>query len=269
MNKYDITLYMPALRPHKWTHIYDSFGQACKKYSWEVIFIGPFDPPQELLLKENVQYVKDYGCPSRCFQLGIQYIRSDIFYFAVDDDTFIEDSVDVSLDYYHKNCTDMDLLVMPYIEGGYWQPKEYWSCFFHKGLQLRGIDQNWKICPQGIYNKLTFRRMGGFDCVFEYTDKSQQDYCFRLQKLGGQIHISPVTCANTRWTPDHQEDHGAVHDQMVKYDVPLFEQMYDKPNNRDIIGFDNWLNTDKIWKRRFPTRLYHTYEELWQGENYR
>ncbi len=113
-----------------------------------------------------------------------------------------------------------------------------------------------------------FLEMGGFDCVWEYMDKPMHDFMFRTQRNGGEIIYSPRKVANSDWWPDHTGDHGPIHDAEVLHDFPIFNEIWGVPNDRIKIDYNNWKDAPSVWKRRFPERVYDSYEELWENEGY-
>ena len=46
--KYDLTIFIPGFRTPQWSGVYESAKAACKRYNWEMVFVGPFDLPEEL-----------------------------------------------------------------------------------------------------------------------------------------------------------------------------------------------------------------------------
>ena len=63
--------------------------------------------------EENVLFIKDYGCVTRCAQLGMLEIRSDLFFLTVDDCIFAEDAIDLAMKKYEEECGYTILLVCP------------------------------------------------------------------------------------------------------------------------------------------------------------
>ena len=70
------------------------------------------------------------------------------------------------------------------------------------------------------------------------------------------------------WWPDHQGDHGPIHDAMVHHDQALLFSVWGTPNDRNKLDYDNWKEQPPVWKRRFPGKVYDSYEDLWDGEGY-
>jgi hypothetical protein len=266
--KYDISFFFPAIRTPRWYEMYKSLERSCKKYKWEMVLCGPFELPPTLQGIENVKHVKERGNVSRAVQVGILETRSKLVFMGVDDSVFEENAMDKSIDAYLEKATRKDMMQCIYVEGGQSQPDSYWTVAHHTTYQLGGIDQSWKICNQPIMHRDYFIELGGFDCRWEYQDGAFHDFVFRAQRNGSKIYLSPCKVSEASWWPDHQGDHGAIHDAMVLHDLAIFREIWGKDNDRLKIDYDNWKDTPEVWERRFPTKVYNSYEELWQGENY-
>jgi len=271
--KYDLSIFIPAFRTPLWPKVYESVKQACKRYSWEIVFIGPFEPPKELWDKENVLFIKDYGTVTRCAQKGMPEIRSDLFFLTVDDCVFAEDSIDLAMDTYKEQCGYKDVVCMIYGEGGNKMETKYWEVKTHGDFRLPGIDQSWKIANQCIMNKNYFIELGGLDCInYEYIDKPIHDFMFRLQKDGGKIVFPPKHTCIATWYPGEEGDHSPIHHAMVSHDTPIFQLMYLNPtyySKRIKIHYDNWKRAPEVWERRFSKGIPNSYEELCDQEGYK
>ena len=271
-SEYDLSIFIPGFRTPLWKKVYDSAKKACKRYNWEMVFIGPFDPPESLQRKENVLFVKDYGSVTRCAQRGMLETRSDLFFLTVDDCEFAEDSIDLALDKYHSECGIKDVICMLYGEGGNKMDSKYWYAWSHGDLRLPGINREWRIANQCLMNKNYFFELGGLDCVnFEYIDKPIHDFMFRLQKSGGKILFSPIHSCIATWYPEETGDHGPIHRAMINRDIPVFNRMYSDPRlyeKRIKIKYDNWKGSPEVWERRFSKGIVDSYEQLCKQEGY-
>ena len=269
---YDISILIPGFRTPNWFNLYKSAEKACKRYKWEIVFIAPFDLPSELEGKSNVSVIKSLGNVPRCVQIGVPKINSDLFFLTVDDCEFAEDSLDLSLDKFKQTCSKKDAMAMIYGEGGNLMETKYWEVKTHGDFRLPGINQTWKIANQCIMYKDAFIELGGLDCEnFEYLDKPIHDFMFRLQKAGGNIVFSPVHCCIATWFPGETGDHGPIHHAQISHDTPIFNTMYSVPQyyqDRIKLDYNNYLNSDKIWKRRFSKGIPKTYKELCEQEGY-
>jgi hypothetical protein len=271
--KYDISIFIPGFRTPLWPKVYESAKKACKKYNWEMVFIGPFEPPEELRNKENVLFVKDYGTVTRCAQKGMLEIRSDLFFLTVDDCTFAEDSIDLAMDVYKEKCGYKDVICMIYGEGGNKMETKYWEVKTWPDFRLPGVDQSWKIANQCIMNKDYFIELGGLDCInYEYIDKPIHDFMFRLQKDGGEIFFAPKHACIASWYVEETGDHKPIHRAQNDRDIPYFNMVYTQPNmyrNRIKIDYNNWKLSPKVWKRRFTKGVPGSYKELCTQEGYK
>lgn len=273
--EYDISFFFPAIRTNLWVGVYESLKKSCKKYKWELVFCGPFPLPKELQNIENVSWVKETGNVSRAVQVGILHTKGRLIFIGNDDTIYREDAFDNALDKYNDECGPIDILQCTYVEmgerGGQPQPDNYWSVAFHDAFApLQGIDQSWLLATEPVLHRDYFIEMGGFDCRWEYIDGSTHDFMFRAQKNGSKIVCSPSYVGDMDWTPDHQGDHGPIHDAMVQHDQQLLFSVWGSPsaNGRLKIQYDNWKNSPEVWQRRFPTKVYETYADLWDGEGY-
>ena len=62
--KYQLSCLVPGIRTKNWLRLYHSISTAFM-FSWEIIFVGPYDLPEELKGFDNVKYIKDFGSPIR------------------------------------------------------------------------------------------------------------------------------------------------------------------------------------------------------------
>lgn len=269
---YDISILVPAIRTPRWESLYNSIGLACKKYTWQLVLVSPFDLPQSLQNKTNIKLIKDNGCVARCVQMGVAEVDSNLFFLTVDDGTLNEDSLDIALDEFHKNCGYKDVMCMLYGEAGNLMPAEYHTVWWHESTRRAGIPLTYKTAVQPLMHKQYFIDMGGFDCInFEYQVCALNDLMFRIQFEGGNIYYSPVHSMICTWYPAETGDHKPIHLVEHNHDHPKFDEIYNDPLalfKRKNIKFDNWKNTPDVWHRRFTKGVPDTYESLCEKENY-
>jgi len=72
-----LSISLGGVRPHNWMKLYSSIpnATALSKDEYEVIFVSPFDPPSEMKSLSNVRFIKDYGNPTRSYQLGLLHSK--------------------------------------------------------------------------------------------------------------------------------------------------------------------------------------------------
>lgn len=268
--KLDLSIFMPAIRTKNWQKIYESILVSCKKYSFELVMVGPFGIPEELKKYENIKHFQDFGSPSRCAQLAAIMSKGRLLYHCVDDAIFLEDSIDQAIDFYYKNCFKRDVVNMRFTEGpnylGQSLPVEYWQAHYHDSLKLlAGIPHGYKISLHHLLDSEYFRRVGGYDCTFEYQNFNLHDLMFRIQSDGGRIYDSTVEICKC----DHgQADHKPIEEAYYECDYPLFTKIYSSPdqnilNSRIKIDINNWLvQQPPIWKRRFNIVVPKDYSDI-------
>jgi hypothetical protein len=273
--KYDLSVIIPGIRHQNWEGLLDSLAQACTKYSYEVLFIGPF-PPNFTKTYGNVKYLRSYQAPSVCAQQAVLEAQGKLFFLTVDDCEFLETSLDQGIDMFNTQCRYNDVVNMRYFEGGEkmtvgndWQ--KWWFAWSHGDLQHAGVDKSWQISLQQVMNVDYWKELGGWDCDFEYANMANHDLMFRIQKHGGKILHSPIECCNADHEPGYSGSHFVMESLHVEHEQILFKQMYQQPNNRHIIDINNWKNRSKIWDRRFgkydPNNLPNSYVEVYGNYN--
>lgn len=103
MTKYDLSIVVPAFRTPKWKALYNSAFDSCKKYTWQMVFISPFDLPEELKDKENIKLIKSYSTVPVCTHRGILEADGELVFSTTDDGIFSPDSIDMAVDLWNKN----------------------------------------------------------------------------------------------------------------------------------------------------------------------
>jgi len=271
--KYDISVLIPGIRTMKWPFILNSLAQSCTRYSYEVVFVGPYDPPKEIL-NEKVKFMKTYRCPSSALQLGAQSCEGELICHLVDDSKFVPHAVDKAVDLYKRTCGYKDVVNLRYTEdvnhSGKSLPPEFWTVRHHKLLRLRGIPKHYKTSLQFLINASYFLELGGLDCSYEYINFNVLDLMFRIQHDGGVLQDSPTEVALCDYLKERIGDHGPIHDAYF-HDLALFQKKYSKRNalrdNPVRIDINNWKYHPEIWNRRFKEKLFTSYEEMMQSFN--
>ena len=109
---YDVSILMPAIRTHNWLMLYGSLVNSCKKHSFELVLVSPFDLPDNMKQFDNVKLIKDFGHPTRAAQIGIQHCEGRLMYHCVDDAIFLPDSIDKAIEQYDQVCGRKDVIYM-------------------------------------------------------------------------------------------------------------------------------------------------------------
>jgi len=79
------------------------------------------------------------------------------------------------------------------------------------------------------------------------------DLAIRLQRMGIVFKHQNKLMFKCSHLPNHEGDHGPIHDAQQLKDEPLFVKMYSDEFalNRIHIDINNWKSAPEIWTRRF------------------
>jgi hypothetical protein len=259
-NMVDLSIVIPAIRPNYWKRVYETVQAACAKHSFEIIFVSPHKPIDELMNKVEIKHVLSYSSPVRCQQLGALYAEGRLICFPTDDGEFSPDSFDVSIDLWDSMQNEKALIAMRYREGrdmtGISLPREYFSFGFHDDLRVLSIPGNFIASGQPMLGTKYFCEIGGMDCRFEHVAMGNLDICARLQFDGGPAAWSPLEVMSAYWSPGVEGDHAPVHNACMQNDSPLFKNLYTAPIKQPIrIDFNNWKLAPSVWPRRWPNGI--------------
>ncbi len=190
--KYDLSICLPAIRTQNWKLMYDTACASVGDKTFEIVFVSPYDLPKELQSVSNVKLVKDWGCPTRCVQLGTTHCEGELITHATDDGIFVAGALDKAVDLYRQQCKEIDGVILRYTEGP-GRPtttkahanNKYWKAKYHPSLLLGGVNKNHRW---GVYllNLGFYREIGGLDCEYEHMNFSLHDICYRGSR--------PLTC---------------------------------------------------------------------------
>jgi len=265
----DVSFFFPGIRTHFWENLYASAHAACKRHTFEVVVVSPFDPPEPLKKFKNFRVIKDWGNPTRCAQIAAKNCSGKLIYHTVDDGLFIPDSIDIAIELYRSACSRNDMVNMRYREGqnfgGSQLPLSFWNAWTSEELRLPGVNPAWKTSLHFLIDREKFVEMGGFDTRFEYLNHPLHDFAFRLQALGGKIFHSQTEVISCTHYPGESVDHGPIHNAQLYHDAPIFNDIYSDPQaafSRSLIPFDNWESSPAVWERRFGNKKPKDYKEM-------
>lgn len=257
--KYDLSVICPGIRTKNWEKLYNSVGESFQG-TWEIVFVGPYDLPEELKSKENIRYIKDWGSPIRCQQIGLISSRGDWINWAADDGYFLPQSHDVAFEKLRQVSFDSKYLVMgKYREGdGDTDPMTkdaYYILSNHDVTRIKWINNDYYMLNVGVVSRELLLDVGGWDAEnFEVCPMAYNDLAIRLQKYGVKFLIQDELMFKCGHMSGHQGDHGPIHDAQVDFDQPRFRRIYMDNNNfknRIKIDINNWKLTPEKWIRRF------------------
>lgn len=254
----EISLIIPSIRSEMCQNVYDSF-LTCWSGTFEIVFVSP-KPYFPLKLKERgeIQWITDFGCPSRALQLGMINAKADWLSFATDDCTFDPDTMNQAWKTLGKHEFDPStVIVCKYTESDNWSKwmltPWYYHAWFHGDFRHFNIPIWFKLYMNGLISKKLMMEVGGFDCRFESMAYCYNDLSMRLQFHGCRFVIEKNRLDHCTWQPQESSDHGPVHRAVMQHDAPLFRGVYWAKHFKPIIKIpiDNWKQSPSHWPRRF------------------
>ena len=283
---YDISIILPTIRTHLLEDLYNSICKSCDRHSFELICVGPFDIPKSLSKLDNIKYIKDYGSPTRCMQIALTNAKGTLIHPLVDDCFYYPKTLSTTINIFNHDCKQNDILGMRFFENpehykaikekktteqqpelrNKCHPDAYWYAGPSYGY-LRGVNPNWGAACLFIANTNLIKDFGGWDCQFEYINHATHDLLFRLQKYGSHFLLTQYDCFVADWKaegdpPGTATDHAPIHYGQLTHDIPLFQNIWQYPNNRGKIQLNNWENTPTKWTRRFVQGQPINYDEM-------
>ncbi|MFI5405156.1 MAG: hypothetical protein ACHQ1D_01450 [Nitrososphaerales archaeon] len=247
-----LSIICPGIRNEYWIRLYNTITHSCKEHDFELIFCGPKPLPPELTNVFNIKYIKDYGCPSRAFQLGLLVAEGEYTTWACDDCLALEDAIDSAL-YQVQELSDIDIVGMRYSEGPGFRAAPHADNYYisgtHDDLRIPGVDPNWMTPCIFLMKTDYYHYLGGLDCRFEHLNMNVHDMGFRAQMNGSICQMSHAHVYAADFTMGRTQENCPVLQAFYENDKPLFIDKYSKPV--DIrINLNNWKSCDQIWKRR-------------------
>ena len=257
---YDLSVILSGIRTEKWNQLYMSIENATKK-PFEMICVGPDFPPVEFQNRPNVKFFRDFGQPTRCKQIGLQFATGTYTTWASDDAPFLQGGIDGMFDILYRTVLhEKNVVSGKYYEGrqainsdAIHLSEAYYHLNHHNATRSAHFPNSWLILNMGIINTNYLKSLGGWDCTFEVDAMAHADLAARIQRDGANVFLTDGCVSDIEWSPGNQGDHGPVHNACMENDFPLFQSIYSNPNcvNRIKIPMDNWVKVSPYWERRF------------------
>ena len=243
-----LSLVVPAFRKDRWQKFYDSIGEAFHG-EWEVIIVGPYEPDFK---KDNMRWIEDWGCPTKCMQRGLLDATGDYISFTWDDVIYRKDMLDKGWEILKEhNFNPKIATIGKYVEGGFANTFALSDDFSlvesHPDAKTEGIPGKYLIQSTGITSRKEVMDIGGCDCRFEDMAYSVLDLSVRLQANGVKFIIQQGVTLDCTW--DLGEEHAPVMEAWTKRSRPLWKHIYRNPITNIVIDKDNWKNAKEKWRR--------------------
>jgi hypothetical protein len=257
--KLDLTVICPGIRTNNWVKLYESIKKSFSG-TFEIIFIGPYILPNELMGLANVRWIKDYGSPIRCQQIGLVNAYGDYITWAADDGVYLPEALNIGFHLIKLSDPNVNSLVMgKYIEGTNnvdmpMSKNKYYNLKNHDASRLKGLKKPcyWML-NVGIVPKKLLEEVGGWDCGFEVCPMSYNDLAIRLQNYDVKFIIQDEIMYECSHLPGLTGDHAPIHNGQIYHDQPLFNNIYSSVDSdkRIKIDINNWQHSPARWERRF------------------
>lgn len=262
---YELSVFMPTIRVHLLPRLFNTLeNSATKARPFELVCCGPFEPPAELMEKENFKWIKSYASPTVAAQIAALNCSGEWLLQSVDDAVFYRYSLfqlmNITCNYsntffsakYIECPVEYKRAVEDQTDINYEHKvkPEYWLAgTSYPGWP--GVNPQWNTNVHFLMERELFLYAGGFDCSFEYLTHSTGDLVFRLQQNGYKYKDSVIDITACDWIEGTQKDHAPIHHAQLEHDVPLFREMWYNCNNRFRINLENYLEQPERWERRF------------------
>lgn len=259
MNKPELSIIMPGIRPQNWDRAYNSICDATKA-NFELIIISPYPLTKYLQDRANVKYIRDFGSPTRATCIGSLLAEGKyIFPTMADDAVFIAGSIDKNLEVLKEMGDGVNnVVVCKYSESqDFSHIERYQSDDYYKLVNAYPVNKEY--CPKDwwIFNTCFLRleyfyQLGGYDAGFEAACMAHADLAMRAQIDGAFVKMSEFPILHCDHIPSGG-DHTPIEVAQIHFDTPKFKQKYNKPIN---LTFNNvqimdWKNAEAVWSKRF------------------
>ena len=259
MSKPYLSVILPSIRPPFLERVYASIRQACPHFRFEMIVISPCSLPTGLDKISNVKFIRDFGQPSRCANMGLALAEGQMVSLLSDDCIVRPQSYD-AIDAQYCSMGDEGFIGLKYNEGKSMDDLNYWRAKSHPPLQLDGLRDDMPVSSM-IYAKTeNLRKVGGWDSInFECINWGGHDLTARLMNAGLSHQLSHDSFCEVEWGPGID---GLYNDHR-----PLWESYEDgrnmmkklwgagpavkTDNQRIIVDISNWTKAPSVWQRRF------------------
>ncbi len=255
-----LSIFLAGIRPHNWLALYNSIPNATtlSKEEYELVIVSPYDLPPELEGIDNVRIIKDKGCPTRCYQLGLLHSQGEYVVWAADDGVFSPTlAIDKAFEMRPNN--HKGIVTFRYLEGSpekriycQMQHPNWWNLGHHPLLANAPYAPNhYLLIMLGLMRRDYLMEIGGWDCIFEHVGLGCVDMSIRLQNDGAEVVLGEKLI-ETSLCKGSSGDHGPIN-AAHKGDKGVFNSTYHDAvsSGKSSIDFDNWKQAPAVWPRRF------------------
>jgi hypothetical protein len=254
-----LSIIVPTIRTHLLARFIDSVRLSCVKHTYEIIFIGPFELPDNLKAP-NIQHIHSYFTVPVCIQIATSVAKGELVCHAVDDSVFYGGTLDRCIELFHTH--GCDVVGLTYVENtNDMAVAEKWLVKNISEFDELNVEGNWTTFVQPMMKRSLFAEVGGFDCSFEYSNHSHHDLAFRFNMMNASIIVAPFCVSYAFHMPERTGDHAPIHDAQTGPDELAFWKKWTGDRPDIVIPYINWIDYAAPWVRRFKSE-YASYEEM-------
>jgi hypothetical protein len=252
-----LSVLVPGIRNSLWLNLYNSIEKAFSG-EFEVIFVGPYDLPDNLQEKDNVSFFKCMRSPIASQQIALIESKFDLIVWASDDGEFLPGSLDTAVKYL-ENEPYTTIVTARYQEGNDLRNNMtedwYYTLWNHETMQLPGVPKDCYMLNCGVVSRALLMELGGWDAAkFRVCPLAYTDFAIRAYKRGCKFILQPEVMFSCSHQPGETGDHGPIHRAQTEFDQPMFSGMYSVPSTyltRQNIPVNNWERSEEVWGERF------------------
>ncbi len=247
-----ISVIMPCIHMDRIPTFWRSLQQATSR-EVELVVVGPYESDCDVPHK----YIKDWGNPTRCFNIGLQAATGEYVTLASDDMDYYPSAIDRCLDQLEAMGTDKKNVVSAkHFYGGVdigQTSDRHYKINSYPQHHSRFIPDSYYLMNVCFMHTQYLKELGGLDSIFEHHGVANVDLAVRAQRDGAKVALSFDSVCLVQHTDTTQGDHAPIHYAVTEHDEPLFLELHNTPEGvrRTRIDINNWQQAEARWKRRF------------------
>ena len=207
----DLSIIIPTVRTERWRDIILAIEKSAAPYSWEILFVGPY---YNSCIEgyTNIKYIRDFGNPNRCQQIGLLLSEGKFITWLVDDYNEGPNNISKFLDIIY-NTDEETIVVGNYDENGTVAVNDFSITRCYGGGQY--VNPSWVIFNVAFLHTSFLEKIGGFDCNFNVTCIGHTDVAVRCQHHGCKVINGNMKIGGLVWLADTTGDHAPI--TTIKY----------------------------------------------------
>jgi len=244
---------MAGIRAEHWIRRYESVKLATTR-PFEIIIISPYPLPPPLQDLKEIKYVKDYGSPVRCVNIGVSVAEGKYFVPCADDAVSAPGSLDLLVDNFNAMPpNEKNVVTAKYTEAGNYQADSYYLINNSTWTSSPHVPNDWYIFNEMIMNTSYFIEMGGWDTAFEGPALASTDFAIRCYRDGAVVKFLSAELSHFDHEGNVGGTHAPIYNAFVEWDSVLYKKIHDSPDSlsRTRIDFNGWKKAPTVWERRF------------------